>query len=152
MYLCRVIKTKTNLKPGGNGYQRQKVMKTSIIKAVNVEGNYEFNNNDGELFYHILNLFFNEKEKYFDKVAERIGIKQESEIDDPFNLFQSYENLSEIEDAANSEFNDAGYSRDLIDNGYIINTPNYEMAVEFGSDFGGSECVRQNVIITITSK
>ena len=124
-------------------------MKTTI-KCIAIEGDFEFENySEDELFHHIQHTFVSTHDAIFDKIAERIGIKKESEFYDPFGLFVTYENYSEIEDAANAEFTEKGYSRETRENGYTLTIPNYKMSVTFGRDFGGCECVKQIATIEI---
>lgn len=122
-------------------------MKT--IKCIAIEGNLEFENyNDSELVNRIQRDFWDTKDMITRKVGERIGIIKESK-DDIFGFFPLYENDSVIEDEVNSEFSDRGYSKEITIDGYIMSTPNYRMSVSYGKDFGGVECVKEIVTITI---
>jgi len=125
----------------------------TTIKAISVEGNLEFENySHSELFYGILNSFFAKKEEIYDSVSERIGKKLESDIYDPFNIFVSYENEDEIQKEVDFKTLESGYSREITEEGYNISTPTHSMTVFYGSDFGGTECVKQIVTINIESK
>lgn len=121
----------------------------ATIKCLSIEGNFEFENyNDSELVNHIKRDFWDTKDAITRKVEARIGIIKESK-DDIFGFFPLYENDSEIESEVNSEFTKMGYSKEITHDGYIMQTPNYRMYVSYGKDFGGVECVKEVVTISI---
>lgn len=134
----------------GNKNLKNTIMKTIKIKTISIEGNLEFENyNDGELFYRIINSFFNEKDRIIDEISTKIGIREENDLDDPYGLFITYKNQLDINKEADSLLIEKGYSKEITKKGYVITTPNYRMSVSYGEDWGGSECVKQTCVIEI---
>lgn len=130
-------------------------MKT--IKCITVEGNFEFDNsNDSDLVYYIIRKYDNKKDSLYEKTAKRIGEALPGEVEfDEASVLGSilnspkYDNETEIQEVVECEMIELGYEKIVTKNGYTITTPSQTMDVVFGSDFGGSECVKQIATITI---